>query len=437
MEEAATPPLNRRRESTVIFMLDNPPPQRRFSLFRPFGTISEEPTASASSSSLAMAANALVVTENISRAVGAGVRSFFGLDEDPEIHHRYSLYPTIHEPPPPTFTETAIAVSIKRKASRFSRYINGESFEPPEMPLPPLPTLPPKTSPDSSPPGPSSKPPPPPPPFGAKQQTGVGQVAVQVDEPTLMRDPKVKEQLAKFTVHTPQFLALCSLIQCIMLYYSLYKNSEELGTWFDPPSVNWMLGANSVTLIELGASYAPCITSTYITKDNYICPPGVNDTFYSADNITAYCGDLGDFCKMGGFVEPDEPDQWWRFFTAIFVHAGIVHLLLNLTTQYRLGFDVERSIGHVRVMIIYLSSGVFGFLLSSIFNKTTRKATHFACPFLAFFFFLSAHCSNNIVCLFLFFLASVGCSGALYGLVAVLLVDLLQNWKLVRDPKKE
>jgi membrane associated rhomboid family serine protease len=51
-------------------------------------------------------------------------------------------------------------------------------------------------------------------------------------------------------------------------------------------------------------------------------------------------------------------DQYWRLFTALFLHAGFVHLLFNLFALYVLGPPLERSLGTVRFAICYLISGL-------------------------------------------------------------------------------
>ena len=62
-----------------------------------------------------------------------------------------------------------------------------------------------------------------------------------------------------------------------------------------------------------------------------------------------------------GALELDRVVVWheyWRLFTALFLHAGIVHLLFNLFALYVLGPGLERIIGSLRFALCYLISGL-------------------------------------------------------------------------------
>jgi membrane associated rhomboid family serine protease len=50
--------------------------------------------------------------------------------------------------------------------------------------------------------------------------------------------------------------------------------------------------------------------------------------------------------------------QYWRLFTALFLHGGFAHLLFNLFALYVLGPPLERSIGAMRFALCYLISGL-------------------------------------------------------------------------------
>ena len=55
-----------------------------------------------------------------------------------------------------------------------------------------------------------------------------------------------------------------------------------------------------------------------------------------------------------------KPDQWWRFIAPIFLHSGAIHVVIVLIVQYQLGVPIERTIGWLRMGLIYIISGVGG-----------------------------------------------------------------------------
>jgi membrane associated rhomboid family serine protease len=50
--------------------------------------------------------------------------------------------------------------------------------------------------------------------------------------------------------------------------------------------------------------------------------------------------------------------EYWRLFTALFLHGGFTHLLFNVFALYVLGPPLERSIGTARFAVCYLISGL-------------------------------------------------------------------------------
>lgn len=60
--------------------------------------------------------------------------------------------------------------------------------------------------------------------------------------------------------------------------------------------------------------------------------------------------------------------EWWRLFTASFIHIGFFHILFNMYFFYSLGPIFERLFGSVNFLIIYLVAGIFGNLLSFAFG---------------------------------------------------------------------
>lgn len=56
--------------------------------------------------------------------------------------------------------------------------------------------------------------------------------------------------------------------------------------------------------------------------------------------------------------------EWWRLFTAIFVHLSWIHLAMNTFFLIYLGSQLELFVGRRRYLILYIIAGLFGNLLT-------------------------------------------------------------------------
>jgi membrane associated rhomboid family serine protease len=63
-----------------------------------------------------------------------------------------------------------------------------------------------------------------------------------------------------------------------------------------------------------------------------------------------------------------DPWQYYRLFTAMFVHYGLLHLLVNMYVLWILGRDLERALGPARYLAIYLVAGLGGNVAAYIFS---------------------------------------------------------------------
>ena len=66
--------------------------------------------------------------------------------------------------------------------------------------------------------------------------------------------------------------------------------------------------------------------------------------------------------------------EYYRLFTCIFLHIGIMHLLCNLYSLYVIGREVENLFGKVKYIIIFILSGIFGSIMSLAFTHNTISA---------------------------------------------------------------
>ncbi len=69
------------------------------------------------------------------------------------------------------------------------------------------------------------------------------------------------------------------------------------------------------------------------------------------------------------FVRQDK--QYWRFFSAMFLHGGYTHLILNLTQLYIFGRLVENFYGKEGFFAIYFISGIASSLVSLLWNSNS------------------------------------------------------------------
>lgn len=96
--------------------------------------------------------------------------------------------------------------------------------------------------------------------------------------------------------------------------------------------------------------------------------------------------------NFGGLVNYDSMSnnsELIRIVTSLFVHGGLIHLLLNLYSLYLIGPQLESFFGKTKFLLIYLGSGIVGNLFSMLFQGD--------------------------------YVVSVGASGAIFGLLGALL----------------
>jgi membrane associated rhomboid family serine protease len=56
--------------------------------------------------------------------------------------------------------------------------------------------------------------------------------------------------------------------------------------------------------------------------------------------------------------------EWWRLVTSMFVHSGMLHLLVNVAGLVSIGLILERLVGSLTFAAVYVAAGVFASLVS-------------------------------------------------------------------------
>jgi membrane associated rhomboid family serine protease len=83
------------------------------------------------------------------------------------------------------------------------------------------------------------------------------------------------------------------------------------------------------------------------------------------------------------------PFEPWRLLTAVFAHGGFVHLALNMLALFMIGQSLEPMLGRARFLALYLISGLGGSVMVAILDPSQP---------------------------------TVGASGAIFGMMAALLI---------------
>ncbi len=86
---------------------------------------------------------------------------------------------------------------------------------------------------------------------------------------------------------------------------------------------------------------------------------------FGVETLLGGSTDIDVLIRMGAKVAPlIAAGEYWRLFTSMFLHIGMMHLFFNGYALLAIGTELERLLGPGRFSAIYLLSGLFGSLAS-------------------------------------------------------------------------
>lgn len=176
------------------------------------------------------------------------------------------------------------------------------------------------------------------------------------------------------------------------------------------PQFNPMIGPSTQVMINMGARYSPCMHNLKEIQGSnidvyFLCPNATKNTDVCPLSTLCGFGGIPDPVFDGNVNQSPEPNQWYRFIIPVFMHAGLIHIGFNMLLQMTLGKEMEMAIGPIRFFLVYISAGIFGNIMGG----------NYAAPGIA----------------------STGASGAIFGIIALTLLDLIYSWKDRRNPMKD
>ena len=135
-----------------------------------------------------------------------------------------------------------------------------------------------------------------------------------------------------------------------------------------------------------------------------LCLIAVNVAMFAWEIAAGALLDRETIIEAGALVrERVVAGEWWRLISAMFLHGGFDHIFGNLIVLYIVGLACEHAFGGAQTAVLYFASGIAGGLLSMAAGPGP----------------------------------SVGASGAIFGVIAAVIV-VLYRWQdrfFVRDKR--
>jgi rhomboid protease GluP len=96
---------------------------------------------------------------------------------------------------------------------------------------------------------------------------------------------------------------------------------------------------------------------------------GINVVIYIISSLLSHNiadMDMKVLASMGALFGPYVvfKGEWWRLFTSIFLHAGMMHILMNMFSLYLIGRGLEMYFEKKAYILIYVFSGLLGAMAS-------------------------------------------------------------------------
>eukprot|EP00055_Hartaetosiga_balthica_P017291 m.114754 g.114754 ORF g.114754 m.114754 type:complete len:706 (+) comp9283_c0_seq5:153-2270(+) len=213
--------------------------------------------------------------------------------------------------------------------------------------------------------------------------------------PCMRKDTAVFAQLAKENEKELDY-------GCCVLDDAGYESCGMVVQSECPPSASFLGVGQSCPSTCAEYRVRPCCTGT-----NGTCEVTTQDHCRFIRGIwnheAALCSEVSCIQQRCGFsmANGDRPNQWYRFFSSVFVHAGIIHVIIVSQFQWSFGALIEKKVGFLRTFIMYTISCVGGNLVSGIFSPQ---------------------------------LPGLGAGGAMVGFLGIYMVDLMESWQVKRRP---
>lgn len=156
-----------------------------------------------------------------------------------------------------------------------------------------------------------------------------------------------------------------------------------------------------LNLMTYSLKARPCCVGIYgkcILASREYCE-FVKGVYHTKAALCSQVNCMNDVCGLIPFEK--EPNQLYRLVISLFLHAGLFQIIISLYIQYRFMAVFEEAYGTRKIIALYLISGIGGNLASALFLPTSPE---------------------------------IGPMGAFFGILSLLLYDIISNWNMFDNP---
>ena len=201
----------------------------------------------------------------------------------------------------------------------------------------------------------------------------------------------VDKQTAELLIYEdkqPDFYGMKALIEAFLQKWK--ENPEELDE-LQKEEPEERVSTKKSKIIEY-LKKAPYVTLGMIIINLLLCFGCIeNPALFYGKGSTSYI-----YLKAG---------EWYRLVTSMFLHEGLDHFFSNMLLLYFMGEMLERRVGWVKYLFVYMASGIIGKLVSALYEYFTGD-----------------------------YFVSFGASGAVFGIMGMLVYMVIMKRESIRIP---
>lgn len=204
---------------------------------------------------------------------------------------------------------------------------------------------------------------------------------------------KVTGRLIIYENQPDDFMHIKHLLESYLYAGQQYSGQEEVHV----QGMSQTAGYQNYGQEAYGNYGVPRKARDFLTVTNFIIAINVIVFIVTSMGGDVYNGRY--MIECGGLIAPLEPGEYYRLFTCMFLHFGIRHLGMNMFCLYLMGNDLEKFIGKLAYIAVYIGGGLFSSILTLAY-------------------YMSADKYNTV---------SAGASGAVYAVIGALIVMAIRD----------